>query len=228
LTLTTESVRCFDAYLSRPLKTRAPAIVVLHDMFGLNESIRTVAVRYASLGYVAMVPNLFWRSANPDPIPYDEARHPAAWERLKALDLGTVTADMRTAVNWLREQSFTNGKVAALGFCGGGRFAFLAAARCNVDAAAALYGLGISEHLGELDNVKCPLQLHYGLKDQHIPRQEIDAVSAGVRGRPSIEVFLYPEAGHSFANPVRPTFEFAAAKLAAARIDAMLERTDGQ
>ena len=76
--------------------------------------------------------------------------------------------------------------------------------------------------------MRCPLQLHYGLKDQHIPRQEIDAVSAGVRGRPSVEVFLYPEAGHSFANPVRPTYDAAAAKLAAARIEAMLDRMGRQ
>ena len=98
-----------------------------------------------ALATSSLVPNLFWRSEIPDPLSYDEDQHPIAWARLKALDLGVVTADMRTAVDWLREQPFANGKVAALGFCGGGRFAFLAAARCNVDAAAALYGLGISE-----------------------------------------------------------------------------------
>ena len=91
-----------------------------------------------------------------------------------------------------------------------------------MDAAAALYGLGISAHLDELRNVKCPLQLHYGLQDQHVPQQEIETVSAGVRGRPSAEVFLYPHAGHSFANPVRPTYDAAAADLAHERIERML------
>ena len=134
-----------------------------------------------------------------------------------------VSADMRLAVDWLRAQPFSNGKVAAVGYCGGGRFAFLAAARCGVDGAAALYGLGISEHLAEIGNVRCPVQMHYGLKDQHIPRQEIDAVATGVQGRPSMEVFLYPEAGHSFANPVRPTYDAAATKLAGERIGRMLE-----
>jgi carboxymethylenebutenolidase len=134
---------------------------------------------------------------------------------------------MRTAIDWLRAQPFSTGKVAAVGYCGGGRFAFLAATRCAVDAAVALYGLGISEHLRELPRAHCPLQLHYGLKDQHIPRQEIDAVSNGVQGHPSVEVFIYPEAGHSFANPQRPTYDAAAAKLAAARIATMLERMAG-
>jgi carboxymethylenebutenolidase len=65
------------------------------------------------------------------------------------------------------------------------------------------------------------VQLHYGLQDQHVPRDEIDKVADGLRGRPNVEVFLYPEAGHSFANPVRPTYDPAAAKLAAERIEAM-------
>ena len=179
-------------------------------MFGLNEPIRAVADHYAGLGYAALVPNLFWRSQIPEALSYDDDQHPIAWDRLKALDLDVVCADMRVAAGWLRAQPFSAGKVAAIGFCGGGRFAFLAAVRCGVDAAASLYGLGISQHLGEIGNAKGPLQLHYGLQDQHIPRQEIDAVADGVRGRPSVELFLYPQAGHSFANPVRPTYDAAA------------------
>jgi carboxymethylenebutenolidase len=223
LTLAAEAGRSFDAYLARPA-ARAPCVIVLHDMFGLNEPIRAIAERYATRGYAALVPNLFWRSEHPAPMPYDDAQHPAAWARLKAIDLDVVSKDMATAVAWLRAQPFCNGKVGALGFCGGGRWAYLAAARCKVDAAAALYGLGISEHLGELANVRCPLQLHYGEQDQHVPRKEIDAVSAGVRGRPLVEVLLYPKAGHSFANPVRPTYDADAAELAHQRVERMLAR----
>ena len=222
VTLARDGARSFEAYLARPVEARGPAILVLSDMFGLNEPIRAVADHYASRGHAALVPNLFWRSDIPGAISYDDPQHAKAWARLKALDLDVVSADMRQATAWLRAQPFANGKVAAIGFCGGGRFAFLAAVRCGVDAAAALYGLGVSQHLGEIGDARCPVQLHYGLRDQHIPRQEIDAVSAGVRGRSNIEVFLYPEAGHSFANPVRPTYDPAAAKLAAERIEAML------
>jgi carboxymethylenebutenolidase len=222
-TLASEAGRTFNAYLARPAAGRGPAVMVLPDMFGLNEPIRAFADDMAQRGHAALVPNLFWRSDIPGAIAYDDAQHPAAWTRLKALDLGVVTLDMAAAVFWLRAQPFCNGKVAAVGFCGGGRFAFLAAARCGVDGAASLYGLGISEHLGELGAVHCPLQLHYGLKDQHVPRREVDAVAAGVREKPSVELFLYPEAGHSFANPIRPTYDPAAAKLAFDRIDAMLK-----
>ena len=225
VTIASDGARRFEAYLAQPAPEQAsqkrPAILVLSDMFGLNEPIRAVADHYASRGHTALVPNLFWRSEIPGAISYDDPQHAKAWARLKALDLDVVSADMRAATDWLRSQPFGNGKVAAIGFCGGGRFAFLAAVRCGVDAAASLYGLGISQHLGEVANARCPVQLHYGLQDQHIPREEIDAVAAGVRGRKNVEVLLYPGAGHSFANPVRPTYDPAAAKLADERIAAM-------
>ena len=221
LTIASEAGRDYDTYLARPSGTRAVGVLVLHDMFGLNAPIRGYADGLAQHGFAALVPNLFWRSEIPGVIPYDDAQHPAAWARLKALDLGVVTADMSRAVRWLREQACCNGKVAAVGFCGGGRFAYLAGARCGVDGAASLYGLGISEHLGE--RVRCPLQLHYGLKDPHVPLKEIDAVAAGTKGWANVELFRYAEAGHSFANPVRPSYDPAAARLAGERIEAMLK-----
>ncbi len=223
VTLSRDGARSFEGYLARPQQVRGPAILVLSDMFGLNDPIRAVADHYAGLGHAAFVPNLFWRSDIPGVISYDDAEHAKAWARLQALDLDVVSADMRTATDWLRAERIGNGKVAAVGFCGGGRFAFLAAARAGVDAAASLYGLGISKHVGETAKIRCPVQLHYGLKDQHVPRDEVEAVSAGVRGHRNVEVFLYPEAGHSFANPVRPTYDPAAAKLAGERFEAMLE-----
>jgi carboxymethylenebutenolidase len=226
VTLARDGARTFDAYLAKPEQAsesqKRPAVLMLSDMFGLNEPIRAMADHYASRGYAALAPNLFWRSDEPNVIPYDDPQHAKAWARLKALDLDVVAADMRTATDWLRAKSFTNGKVAAIGFCGGGRFAYLAAVRCGVDTAASLYGLGISQHVSEIGNSRGPVQLHYGLNDQHIPQQEIDAVAAGVRGRPNVEMLLYPGAGHSFANPVRPTYDPAAAKLAGERIEAML------
>src|SRR5262245_7839767 len=171
---------------------------------------------------------MFWRSARPEALEYDEVEHPIAWERLKALNLDTACDDIAAAARWLRKQRFSTGKVAVIGFCGGGRMAFLAAARTDVDAAVALYGLHLSEHLGELPNVKGQLQIHDGLRDQHIPREEIDAVSDGIdayreaSGGPPIEVLTYPRAGHSFFNHVRPTFDRAAKALAAERIEALL------
>lgn len=228
LSLGGEASRPFDAYLARPLEGRLPGIVLVHDMFGLNAPIRDIADEFARRGRAVLVPNMFWRSAVPQALSYDDAQHPAAWERLQALDLDTACRDIAAAAHWLRAQPYSIGKVAVVGFCGGGRIAFLAAARTDVDAAVALYGLHISKHLGELSNVNCPMQIHYGLRDQHIPNEEIDTVSKGVEahllahGGPRIEVMLYPDAGHSFFNHVRPTFDPAAKQLAAERIERLL------
>src|SRR5262249_46906139 len=121
-------------------------------------------------------------------------------------------------------QPFSTGRVGAVGFCGGGRGAYPAAARSGGDAAASLYGVGISPHLDEPPHRKLAVQLPHRLNDQHVPRAGGGKVSSAVRGRSNIEVLLYPGAGHSFANPVRPTYDPAATKLAYERIGAMLQR----
>jgi carboxymethylenebutenolidase len=228
LTLPADGPRGFDAYLARPVQGPRAGIVLVHDMMGLNASIRDIAGEFAGRGNPVLVPNVFWRTGTPQALEYDGPQHQLAWERLKALDLDAACRDIGAAVGWLRAQPFCNGKVAVIGFCGGGRIAFMAAARTDADAAVALYGLHISQHLDELGNVKCPLQIHYGLRDQHIPMEEIDAVSEGIaahrlahRGSEA-EVLRYSDAGHSFFNHARPTFDPSAKALAAARIDKLL------
>ena len=228
LSLAQDGPRSFDAYLARPSAGQRPGIVLVHDMFGLNPSIRYIAGEFARRGRAVLVPNMFWRSAKPQALEYEDSQHPIAWERLKSLDLDVACDDIATAARWLRSQPFWSGKVAVIGFCGGGRIAFLAAARTDVDAAVALYGLHISQHLDELGKVKCPVQIHYGLRDQHIPKEEIETVSDGIEahretyGGPPIEVLVYPKAGHSFFNHVRPTFDRAAKQLATERIEQLL------
>jgi carboxymethylenebutenolidase len=222
VTLATEGGRTFEAYCARQANGRWPGLVVLTEMFGVNGPMREVAEGYARRGFSALVPNLFWRSEHTGALAYEGPDREIAWARLAALDVDTASHDMRTAVAWLRDQPFCSGRIAAIGFCAGGRMAFLAAARAGVDAAVSLYALGISKHAEEFGAVRCPLQLHYGLQDQHVPQQEVDAVAYAARGHPSVELHLYPDAGHSFANPVRPTYDAAAAQLAASRIDRLL------
>ena len=169
-----------------------------------------------------MVPDLFWRTATPGGLGYDEKGFALAWARIKDFDIDAAANDMRLAADALRCQQGCNGKVVALGFCMGGRLAFVAAARSGIDAAIGLYGLNISKYLGEVPAIKVPTHLHYGDKDQHVPLAEIEAVAKGVAANPKITIYRYPEAGHSFFNKVRPTYDPAAAALAATRIDALL------
>ena len=104
----------------------------------------------------------------------------------------------------------------------GGRIAFLAAARAGVNAAVGLYALGIAEHLDELGAMTCPLQLHYGLNDEHIPRSEIDTVAATAAANRNVEIQLYPGAGHGFFNRTFSPEDIKAVETATAHIDRFL------
>ena len=181
IALAREGGREFDAYLARPAG-KAPAIVLFTEMFGLARHNREMADDYARRGFVALVPNLYWRSEYSGELGYDEPDRSAAWARLKAFDVDAAGRDIVTAVNWLRTQPWSNGKVFALGFCAGGRMAFVAAARAKVDAAVSFYGMGIAHHAAEFGNVACPVHLHYGMKDPHIPLAEVDEVKQAAQG----------------------------------------------
>jgi carboxymethylenebutenolidase len=225
--LAREGGRSCEGFLATPAVGRRPAILILSEMFGLNGPMRDFARHYAGQGHAVLVPDLFWRTETPGGLDYDEKGFALAWARIKDFDIDTCAKDMRHAAEALRKQPSCNGKVVALGFCMGGRLAFVAAARSGppgrgVDAAIGLYGLNISKHLGEVAAIKVPTHLHYGDKDQHVPLAEIAAVAKGTAANPKITIYRYAEAGHSFFNKVRPTYDPAAAAVAATRIDALL------
>jgi carboxymethylenebutenolidase len=220
--LAKDGARRFEGHLAVPAGGRKPAILILSEMFGLNPPMRNFAQHYAERGHPTLVPDLFWRTETPGGLDYDKRGFELAWARIKDFDIDAAAKDMRVAADALRKQPSCNGKVVALGFCMGGRLAFVAAARSGVDAAIGLYGLNISKHLHEVPAIKVPTHLHYGDKDEHVPLPEVEAVEQGVKGNPNIVIHRYAGAGHSFFNKVRPTYDPAAAAVAATRIDAVL------
>jgi carboxymethylenebutenolidase len=220
ITLAEAGARRFTAYRAVPARAAGAAILLFHDMFGIGAPFRDLALRYAEDGHHVLVPNLFWRSDPDGVLPYDGG-HERGWKRLETFDFDRAVEDVRRALAALREISGVR-TVAALGFCFSGVVSYLAAARTDIDAAASFYALGISRYTAEVAQIACPLQLHYGLEDASVPRTEIDAVAAAVRSNPRIETWLYPGAGHSFFNPVRPTYDAAASALAGARVAQMI------
>ena len=222
ITLAEAGGRRFAAYRAAPAREAGAAILLFHDMFGIGAPFRDLAARYAADGHHVLVPNLFWRSDPDGVLPYDGG-HERGWKRLEAFDFDHAVEDVRRALAALREISGAR-RVAAVGFCFSGVVSYLAAARAGVDAAASFYALGISRYAGEAARIACPVQLHYGLADESVPRAEIDAVAAAVAANPRIETFLYPGAGHSFFNPVRPAYDAEASALASARVAAMIAR----
>jgi len=220
--LATEGAHRFDGYAAYPQSDKGAGLVIFTEMWGVAPSKTGMADDYARRGFCALVPNMFWRSEFTGVVPFDQADK--AWQRLKAFDWQRALDDARTAVHWLRASGHCTGKVAAIGFCMGGRGAFLAAARAGADAGISLYALGIAQHLDELRQVAVPVQLHYGLDDEHIPRSEIDAVAEAAEGNGNVEVHRYPGAGHGFFTAGRPAYNASAVAHATAHIDRLLAK----
>jgi carboxymethylenebutenolidase len=218
--LAEDGKRQFEGFMARPPKGPGPGLLIFTEMWGIAPSKTEMAEEYAQRGWCALVPNMFWRSEFTGRVPFDKPDR--AWTRLKAFDWDRAVDDARTAVKWLRQSPHCNGKVAAIGFCMGGRTAFLAAARADADAAISLYALGIAQHLDEVRSVKKPVQLHYGLDDEHIPKAEIDAVADAAKANPNVEVHLYPGAEHGFFTKGRDAYNAEAVAAATIHIDRLL------
>src|SRR5882724_3901195 len=133
----------FRGYLAVPASGKGPGIVLCQEIFGINPYIREVADYYAEEGYVVLAPDLFWRLEKDVDLGYTETEWKKAFDLLQRFDVDKGMDDVTAAVRTLRTRSEVTGKVGALGFCLGGRLAYLAAARSGVDCAAGYYGVTI-------------------------------------------------------------------------------------
>jgi carboxymethylenebutenolidase len=204
----------FGAYLALPRSGGGPGIVLLQEIFGVNEHIRNVADQYAADGYVVLAPDLFWRQGARIELGYDDADWKRAVELKAATTMNQAQADVRATAKALRAMPTVGAKIASLGFCWGGLLSYHAAADDLVDAAVAYYGGGIQNALNRADEIRIPLMLHYGGKDKHIPRDAIDKVVERFHDDDNVEIHLYAEAEHGFNCSHRATYHQQSAALA--------------
>jgi len=207
----------FKGYLSLPPAGKGPAILLLEEIFGVNKHIRGVADQYAQDGYVVLAPDMFWRVKPGVELGYEGADRDAAIAQMQKTDIGTAVRDMGAAVKALRAMPQVTGKVAAVGYCFGGRLAYLAAAAGQVDLSVPFYGGGIQNALDQADNIKIPMQFHYAEEDGGIPMSAVDQVKAKFAGRSNVSFYTYPKAGHGFNCWDRASYHPHSAALAHGR-----------
>jgi carboxymethylenebutenolidase len=229
---TTISIRAddggqFSGYLSAPDSGTGPGLVLLHEIYGVNREIRATADLFAEEGYVVLAPDLFWRMLPGIDLRYDPESRKRALGFAERFDVDQGVRDIGAALTALKARPECTGKVGVLGFCLGGRLAFLAAARLDVDAAVSFYGGAIDKHLGEAGKVRCPMVLHFGGKDEHIPPPAIEQIRAAFADRPDVSIHVYPEAGHAFYIPGRASYQKPAALMAHSPTIALLRQTLG-
>lgn len=216
LTLTAADQHKLGAYRADPVGTPKGGMVVIQEIFGVNHHIRAVCDRLAALGYVAVAPAVFDRFVRDFESGYtpDEIAHARSY--LGNLNWDHMTADMTAAVAELKG----TGPIGIVGFCMGGTAAFLAACRIpGISAAISFYGGMIAKFADE--KPKCPLQMHFGEKDEGIPLTTVEEIK---KKQPQAETYIYEDAPHGFYCDERAAYRQAAADLAWARTKEFLAK----
>jgi len=208
-----------EAYVAKPEGDPIAALVVVQEIFGVNEHIRSVADGYSKDGFLAVAPALFDRFKRGVELGYSGADLQKAMSFVPKIDIDAAVRDTAAALDYVRNQ--TGKKSGVIGYCLGGSLAWLSATRLNADAAVGYYGGRIAGFVNQQPH--CPVMLHFGTRDQHIPQEEVDKIAAA---HPEVEIYLY-DAGHGFNCDARSSFDPQSAKLARSRSLEFLARNLG-
>ena len=217
----------FGAYCAMPAgEGPAPAIIVIIEIRGLNKNMRAICDDYASRGFIAVVPDLLWRF---EPgLDYDPDTE-KGWEKAMAIhaafDEAGAVDDLIATLGWVRRQPRSNGVAGFLGYCLGGKLAYLMATRSDAQASVGYYGVGIDRALSEAGNVTHPLMLHLAGDDRFVPPEAQRKIVGRLATIPDAEAHIYPGADHAFARQDGIRFHAEAAALADARTVAFFDRT---
>ncbi len=191
----------FEGHCAVPDAGRGPGILLIQEIFGVNDYIRAVADRLALLGYVVLAPNVFWRIRPGVALDGDTEDGLADGLALgQQLDVPAAVRDLAAALDHLRGLDEVDGPVGAVGFCLGGTLAYLLAAAADPDAVVSYYGSGVPGALDRLDDIDAPLLCHFGGADPYIARDDVDRVAAAAQDRPGVDVRVHEGAGHAFDN----------------------------
>ncbi len=199
----------FGAYVAKPEGTPKAALVVVQEIFGVNEHIRSVADGFAQAGYLAIAPALFDRYEANVQLGYSGEDMQKAMSFIPKLNMEWAAADTLAAVTYARDEYKT--KVGVVGYCLGGSVAWFAAATMPVDAAVGYYGGFIAKSLDH--GPKAPILLHFGELDAHIPLSDVEQIKAAY---PDVPVYTY-HADHGFNCDARGSYDAPSAKLALER-----------
>ncbi|MFI5057538.1 MAG: dienelactone hydrolase family protein [Candidatus Acidiferrales bacterium] len=205
------------AWAARPSTGAAhPGILVFQEAFGVNAHIRDIATRFASEGYLAIAPELFHRTGAGFEGRYDD--FPSAMPHMRSLTDAGMEADQRAAHDWLRTNGAANSRIAAVGYCMGGRAAFLAALTLPLACGISYYGGGIAPNannsglLGRVRELQAPMMFIWGGCDKHITPDQIRAVTDALRAAEKSFVNVeISDADHGFFCEARASYNPAAA-----------------
>ena len=224
----TDSNATFSGYLALPASGKGPGVVIGQEIFGINANMRAVADFYAEEGYVALVPDLFWRLQPGIDLGYTEADFARAIDLFQRLDVDKAVTDIDASFNALRALPEVEGAgLGYVGFCMGGKLAWLTATRTDVACAVGYYGMGIEHLLHESENLKGRLVLHFAENDGYCDASARAQISQHLAGNDKAEVYVYPGVDHAFARAGSSHYDKPASLMAHERSIAALKREIG-
>jgi carboxymethylenebutenolidase len=207
----------FTAYCARPQGQPRAAIVVIQEIFGVNAGIRRKCDRLAEEGYLALAPDLFWRiEPGVELDPDIEGEFKTALNLMGQFNQDRGVKDIEATIRHARHALGVN-KVGAVGYCLGGRLAYLVAARTDADASVGYYAVGIDGLLREMHAIANPLLLHIAGSDHFVSPEVQRAMHEGLDDHPKVTLYDYPGLDHGFATELGQRRDEEGAALADSR-----------
>ena len=207
----------FTAYVVRPAERAKAAILVIQEIFGVNAGIRRKCDKLAEEGYLAIAPDLFWRlEPGVELDPDVEPEFQRALDLMGRFNQDQGIRDIEATIHYIRREESVP-KVGCVGYCLGGRLAFMTAARTDIDASVGYYGVGIDGLLGEKHAIANPLMLHIPTEDGFVDKNTQKAMHDGLDDHPKVTLHDYEGLDHGFATEFGKRRSEDAAQLADSR-----------
>lgn len=227
VTIASHDGQSFNAYLAVPAAGHGPGLVLCQEIFGINDFMRRTAQALAEEGYVVLAPDLFWRQQPGIQLTDGPADMPRAFELYQRFDVELGVKDIASTLAALRALPEQQGGAGVLGYCLGGKLAYLAACRTDADVAIGYYGVGIEDSLQEAANLRGRLVLHIAEQDGFCPPPARQRILEALGGKSNVELYVYPGMDHAFARTGGAHYDKPSALMAHQRSMAALQRVIG-
>lgn len=215
ITIKTADNGSFMAYMATPQQTPAPVVIVIQEIFGVNQGLREKCDWLAEQGFIAICPDLFWRiEPGIQLTDQTEAEWARAFELFNTFDVDKGIEDIQATIMAAQNHPDSNGKVGCIGYCLGGKLAYLTAARTNIDVSVGYYGVALDQILDEAEKITRPLMLHIAEEDEFVPKDAQQKIKDGLADNPHVTIHSYPGQNHAFTRVGGKHYDAKAAEIA--------------
>lgn len=215
----------FHAYTALPKILPAPVVIVIQEIFGINHVMRAKCDELSQMGYIAVCPDLFWR-IEPGVQLTDkaDAEWAKAFDLFKRFNVDLGVKDLQATFEAMKKYPQGTGKVGCIGYCLGGKLAYLMAARVHPDCAVGYYGVGLDELLNESGTIRTPLMLHIAEEDKYVPKDAHAKIVSALKDHSLVTLHSYAGMDHAFSRIGGAHYNQDAATLANSRTEQFLQQ----